>query len=159
MTEVYDLAREVFELAPRSVETVGYLAAPSRFRWQDWRWETRPGLSGSFLGSLLPGARERTLRALEANLLTEHDSACGRLRYDFAERTQAAFDDYVRSVGRSLTETIAGIDRAIERALEQKQRTLEEADETAECVGAQSAELQGLMAELMAMQPEAMVHG
>lgn len=143
----------------RSVETVGYLAAPSRFRWQDWRWETRPGLSGSFPGSLLPRARERTLRALETNLLSEHDNACRRLRYDFAERTQAAFDDYVRSVDRSLTETLTGIDRAIERAVAQKQRTLEEADETAERVGAQSAELEGLMAELMAMQPEAMVHG
>lgn len=159
LSDVYDLAREVFELPPRSVETIGYLAAPSRFRWQDWRWETRPGLSGSPLGNLLPGARERTLRALEANLLTEHDSACGRLRHDFAERTQAAFEDYVRSVDRSLTETIAGIDRAIARAIAQKQRTLEEAGETAQRVDAESFELQGVIDELTTLQTEVPVHG
>jgi signal recognition particle receptor subunit beta len=145
---IYGLAREVFQLPPRSVETVGYLAAPSRFRWQDWQWEARPGLSGSALGGWLPGARERTLRTIEEKLLDEHDKACGRLRYDFAERAQVAFDDYVRSVGRSLSEAIAGIDRAIERAIAQKQRTAGEAEETAERIRSETAELQELVVAL-----------
>jgi signal recognition particle receptor subunit beta len=154
LAAIHDLAREVFELPPRSIETVGYLAARSRFRWQDWRWETRPGLSGSVLGGLLPGAHERALRSIEQTLLDEHDSACGRLRHDFAERTQVAFGDYVRSVDHSLTEAIEGIDRAIARAIVQKQRTAERAEETAVRVNAQAEHLQGLTAALKAAMPE-----
>ncbi len=154
LSAIYDLAREIFELPPRSVETIGYLAAPSRFHWQDWRWKVRPGVSGSFLGRWLPGARNRTLRAIEQTLLDEHNKACGRLRHDFAERTRVAFDDYVASVRRSLTEAIEGIDRVIERAIEQKRRTVEQAEDTAQRLDAQRDHLQSLISALEAALPE-----
>ncbi|MGD9495429.1 MAG: dynamin family protein [Armatimonadota bacterium] len=152
LSAIYDLAREVFELPPRSVETVGYLAAPSQFRWQDWRWEVRPGVSGSALARWLLGARGRMLQAIETKLLDEHDKACGRLRHDFAERAQAGFDDYANSVTRSLDEAIAGIDRAIERAIAQKHRTSEQAEETEQRVAAQSERLRRLIAALQSAQ-------
>lgn len=154
LSEIYSLAREVFELPPRSVATIGYLAAPSRFLWQDWRWSIRPGISGSLIARLLPGARARMLRAIEHKLLDEHNMACGRLRYDFATRAQAAFDDYVASVHRGLNDAVEGIDRAIARAISQKHRTTEEAAEVAGRVAAQSERLQSLIAALRAAAPE-----
>jgi len=158
LAQIYELAREVFELPPRSVETIGYLAAPSRFRWQDWQWEARPGLSGSPLGAWLPGARERLMRAIEQELLEEHDKACGRLRYDFAERAQAAFEDYVRSVNRSLTEAITGIDRAIQRAIALKQQTAEKAEATQQTLEGQKERLSHLTQALQNVLDEEISH-
>jgi len=155
---IYSLAREVFELPPRSVETIGYLAAPSRFLWQDWRWSVRPGISGSIIARLLPGARARMLRAIENKLVEEHNMACGRLRHDFAARAQVAFDDYVASVRRGLSAAVEGMDRAIERAISQKHRTTEEAAEVAGRVAAQSERLQSLIAALRAALPARNAH-
>lgn len=159
LAAIYDLAREVFQLPPRAVQTVSYLAAPSRFRWQDWRWEVRSELGTSALTGWLPGARERSLRAIESRLLDEHEKACGRLRHDFAERAQSGFDEYVASVSRSLEEAIAGIDRAMERAIVQKQRTVEQAEQTAERVTSETQELQALTAALQAALPEGVALG
>lgn len=158
LSAIYSLARDVFELPPRPVETVPYLRAPSRFLWLDWQWEARPGLVGSKLAGWIPGARARAVQSIAERLLEEHDKACGRLRHDFAERAQAAFDEHARSVARGLSEAIAGIDRAIERAIAQKQRTTEQVEETESRVLAQTAELQRLTESLRAALPAEPVH-
>lgn len=155
---IYDLAREVFELPPRSVQTIGYLSAPSRFLWQDREWEIRSGIGISAVAGWLPGARERTLKTLEERLLSEHDKACGRLRHDFAERARAAFDEYIRSVDYSLTEAILGIDRAIDRAIAQKQRTTEEAQVAEERITEEETELARLADALTATAQGATPH-
>jgi GTPase SAR1 family protein len=152
---IYDSAREVFELPPRSVETVGYLAAPSRFLWRDWDWEPRLGLSGSLLVHLLPGARQRVIKASLAVLLDEHDKACGRLRHDFAQRAQVAFGDYIRSLNRSLEEALAGIDRAIHRVITQKQNITEDAAQAESRVLQQAQELGSIVEDLRSAREQA----
>lgn len=154
---IYDSAREVFELPPRSVETVGYLAAPSRFLWRDWDWEPRLGLSGSVLVHLLPGARQRVIKASLAVLLDEHDKACGRLRHDFAQRAQAAFGDYIHSLNRSLEEALAGIDRAIHRVIAQKQNVTEDVTQAESRVLQQAQELNSIVEALQSARERAVV--
>jgi GTPase SAR1 family protein len=154
LAAIYDSAREVFELPPRSVETVGYLAAPSRFLWRDWDWEPRYGLGGAPLVRFLPGARDRVLRAALEKLLQEHDKGCGRLRSDFAARAQMALDDYVRSVNRGLGETLSGIDRAIGRVLAQQRSVTEDVAQAEERVAQESEELAAIMDELRSSLPE-----
>lgn len=155
---IYESARDVFDLPPRSVETIGYLAAPSRFLWHEWDWEPRLGLSGSVLVHLLPGARQRVIEASLTALLDEHDKACGRLRYDFAQRAQAAFDDYVRSLNRSLEEALSGIDRAITTVIAHKQKVTEDVSQAEKRVEQETAELESITAALRASLPTGVSH-
>ncbi len=153
LTAIYDLAREVFELPPRTVQAMPYLSRPSRFLWLDWQWEARGGLAGSPLGRWLPGARARAVKSIEDKLLEEHDKACGRLRHDFAERAQAAFEEHARSIAGSLADAIGGIDRAIQRAIAQKQRTAEQVEETEARILREAEELQRLTEALQSQLP------
>jgi signal recognition particle receptor subunit beta len=159
LAAVYAAAREVFELPPATIQTIGHFAVPSRFLWRDWDWSPRPGVTGSILLHLLPGGRRRAIQIIADKLLSEHDAACGRLRYDFSQRAQAAFDEYLTSVTRSLSEASAGIDRAISRAIEQKRRTQEEAREAEDRISAEAAELATITAELRAAFPSEAGHG
>lgn len=153
LSDIYQSAREVFELPPRSVETVGYLSARSRFLWREWDWEPRLGLSGSLLVHVLPGARKRLAQASLSALLEEHDRACGRLRHDFAERAQAAFDDYVRSLNHALEEALGGIDRAITRVIAQKQSVSEDAAQAEQRLLDQVQELDAIESALRLAVP------
>ena len=156
---VYQSAREVFDLPPRSVATVGYLSAPSRFLWRDWDWEPRLGLTGSLLVHLMPGARQRVVRACMRALLEEHDKGCGRLRHDFAERAQAAFGEYTRSLDRSLGEALSGADRAIARAIEQKQSVTGDVAQAQERAEQEMSELDGIVEALGALSPVGLANG
>jgi len=153
LAAIYGAAREVFELPPATIETIGYFAAPSRFLWRDWDWKPRPGVTGSLLIHLLPGGRQRAVNAIADTMTSEHDAACGRLRYDFSRRARAAFDEYLASVSQSLEEAIAGIDRAITRAIDLKQRASDEAEEAEGRIGEEMAALDALMAALRGEDP------
>ncbi len=158
LTAIHAAAREVFELPPATVETVGYLAAPSRFLWRDWNWKPRPGVTGSLLIHLLPGGRRRAAKAIADTMVAEHDAACGRLRYDFSRRAQAAFNDYLESVNHSLEEAVGAIDRAITRAIAQKERATDEAGQAEARIGEEKAVLAAIIAELAAERPEGQSH-
>ncbi|MGQ9730658.1 MAG: dynamin family protein [Candidatus Zipacnadales bacterium] len=153
LSAIYEAAREIFELPPRSVKTVGYFAAPSRFLWLDWNWEPRPGLTTTILLHLLPDGRRRAAKIIADKLVEEHDLACGRLRHDFSQRAQAAFNDYLASVNHSLKEASSAIDCVISRTLEQRQRTHEATAETESRLAAEGAELATIIDKLRGSLP------
>jgi hypothetical protein len=153
LAAIYAAAREVFDLPPAAIRTIGYFAAPSRFLWRDWDWSPRPGVTGSILMHLLPGGRQRATHTIAGKLVGEHDAACGRLRYDFGQRARAAFDQYLESVDQSLSEAIAGIDRAISRAIAQKRRAQDDVAEAEGRISTEAAELATIAAGLRAAFP------
>jgi GTPase Era involved in 16S rRNA processing len=150
---IYDMAREIFDLPPRNVETVGYLSAPSRFLWREWDWEVRPGLSGSVMLRLLPGARTRALKMAEERMLREHSLGCGRLRSDFESRAQAAVGDFLRELSRGLADAVNGIDRAIERTLALKRRAETETTDAEDRIAASERDLAAVIDDLRAALP------
>ena len=150
---IHTAARDVFELPPISMQSTTYLSAPSEFLWRDWRWEPQPGLGASFLLRVLPGARARALGLITAKLVEEHRMACGRLRHDFGQRAQVAFDGYAAVVSRSLSEGIAALERAITRALEERRSVSTHTAEAEARLGERAQELEAIIAALHPTAP------
>jgi predicted GTPase len=148
LSRIYEMAREMFDLPPKKVETVGYLSAPSRFLWRDWDWQVRTGLGSLPLLSFLGDPRARVLQMIERKLLDEHNLACGRLRSDFADRAREAVREYMRDVERALMESVEGVDRAMQRALAIRQGAQTQAEAAERRLSQEESEVEQILAGL-----------
>lgn len=123
LADIYEAAREIYNLPSRSIKAAPALPAQSRFRWQDWHWKIDAGLAGEWHWRLLPGsgARNALLRAGRKRLAEEFEKACGRLRHDFEGRLRAAAEEYMDALTTALKRAMGDVDEVLERLSAQQQ--------------------------------------
>ncbi len=148
-----DLARissELFHADVGDLTVTAALSGPREFFFAPWQMQVSPDILAGSLLHLLPGrwVRRRLLAAVRAKLAEQLDMHGGRMRYDFVRRLQSSLRRYESGIIEAMDATIAGIEDAIQRAIEQRRAAAEGISTRREELAAQESSLLSASAEL-----------